>query len=100
EFVNSRELMFDFFLLGGRGPAHRAAFSDAIAMTPWIAAFAPVDADPISALPNIPEVGSIWGALDEAIATIYDQAYTEEVPDARAALQRAADAVRAAVTGG
>ncbi|MBU1866816.1 MAG: hypothetical protein KKE89_10405, partial [Actinobacteria bacterium] len=63
-------------------------------------AFSPVEEDPIKAMPNIPEVSAMWGALGEAIATIYNQTYTDEVPDARAAFQRAADAVRATIAGG
>jgi maltose-binding protein MalE len=100
EFVNSQELMFDFFVLGGRGPAHKGAYADALADSPWIAAFAPVEEDPIKAMPNIPEVSAMWGALGEAIATIYNQTYTDEVPDARAAFQRAADAVRNTIAEG
>ena len=100
EFVNTQELMFDFFTLGGRGPAHKAAYADALATSPWIAAFAPVEEDPIKAMPNIPEVSAMWGALGEAIATIYNQTYTDEVPDARAAFQRAADAVRNTIAEG
>jgi arabinogalactan oligomer/maltooligosaccharide transport system substrate-binding protein len=100
EFVNEPNVMFDFYLAGFRGPAHRTAYADAVASDRRVAAFSPVGADPIVLVPNIPEVDAMWNPLAEAIATIYDQAYTDEVPDARAAFRRAAAALRAAVAGG
>jgi len=100
EFVNNQEVMFDFFTLGYRGPAHAGAYAEALATDPRLAAFSPVDADPIKLMPNIPEVSAMWGALGNAITIIYNQTYTDEVPDARAAFQAAADAMRATIAGG
>jgi len=98
EFVNNRELMFDFFTASGRSPAHSDAYADAVATDPQIAAFAPAGADPIHAVPNLQGLDLVWDSLDEAISMIYDQAYSADIPDARAAFQRAADTVRAAFT--
>jgi maltose-binding protein MalE len=100
EYVNSETVMFDLYSVGFRGPAHQSAFALAVADNPLVEAFTPVEADPVKLMPNIPEVSAMWGALGEAISTIYNQTYTDEVADAQAAFQRAADAVRATIAGG
>ena len=51
-------------------------------------------------MPNIPEVNAMWGALGEAISTIYNQTYDETVTDARAAFMRAAETVRNTIAEG
>jgi maltose-binding protein MalE len=99
DYLTDEQTMFDIYKAGGRGPAHQGAFALAVADLPIIEGFTPVEGDPSAAMPNIPEMGNVWGALGNAITVIYNQTYEGEVSDAAAAMASAATAVRDAIAG-
>jgi len=94
EFVASENVMFDFFLADFRGPAMKNAYADAVATDARIAAFTPVDAEPSLLVPTPQETETLWEALGNALAIIYNQGYSEEVPDAEAAFAQTAAVLR------
>ena len=95
EFVASENVMFDFFLADFRGPAMMNAYADAVATDARIAAFTPIDADPSLLVPTPLETEALWAALGNALAIIYNQGYSEEVPDAATAFTQTASVLRA-----
>lgn len=100
DYLSSTEVMYAIYEAGGRGPAQKAAFEQAKADFPSIAGFTPVEGDPSAAMPNIPEMNAVWGALGDAITLIYQQGYTGDVADAAAAMATAAEQVRTTIAGG
>ena len=95
EFVADENVMFDFFLADFRGPAMKNAYADAVATDARIAAFTPIDADPSLLVPTPLETEALWAALGNALAIIYNQGYSEEVPDAATAFAQTASVLRA-----
>mgnify|MGYP003329138243 FL=1 len=88
-----------------RLPATKSLFAIVEAADPIAAQFAASAANGIP-MPNIPEMGSVWGPFGDALLIIRDQAYgtNEEtgvtVNSATDAMKLAAEQVRAAIAGG
>ncbi|MDJ0960678.1 MAG: maltose ABC transporter substrate-binding protein [Acidimicrobiia bacterium] len=100
DYVATVDTMVDLFEVGQRGPAHKASYDAALELDAEVAAFSPVDAFPGLLMPNIPEMSAVWGAMGDAFAIIYNQAYTDEVVDPAAVMANAAKVVRDAIAGG
>ena len=88
-----------------RLPATKSLFAIVEAADPIAAQFAASAANGIP-MPNIPEMGSVWGPFGDALLIIRDQAYgtNEEtgvtVNSASDAMKLAAEQVRTAIAGG
>ena len=88
-----------------RLPATKSLFAIVEAAAPIAAQFAASAANGIP-MPNIPEMGSVWGPFGDALLIIRDQAYgtNEEtgvtVNSASDAMKLAAEQVRTAIAGG
>ena len=88
-----------------RLPATKSLFAIVEAADPIAAQFAASAANGIP-MPNIPEMGSVWGPVGDALLIIRDQAYgtNEEtgvtVNSATDAMKLAAEQVRTAIAGG
>ena len=100
DYLSSTDVMYAIYEAGGRGPAEKAAYTQAVADFPSLAGFTPVEGDASAAMPNIPEMNAVWGALGDAITVIYQQGYTDDVADAAAAMATAAEQVRTTIAGG
>jgi len=99
DYVATQDFMVELFEAGLRGPAHISSYEAALAADPEVGAFTLIDADPGLLMPNIPEMSSVWGAMGDAFTVIFNQAYTDEVPDPAAVMARAAESVRNAIAG-
>tara|TARA_S200000501_G_scaffold167977_1_gene158233 strand:+ start:167 stop:1495 length:1329 start_codon:yes stop_codon:yes gene_type:complete len=88
-----------------RLPATKSLFAIVEAADPVAAAFAASASNGIP-MPNIPEMGSVWGPFGDALLIIRDQAYgtNEEtgvtVNSATDAMKLAAEQIRTAIAGG
>ena len=88
-----------------RLPATKSLFAIVEAADPVAAAFAASASNGIP-MPNIPEIGSVWGPFGDALLIIRDQAYgtNEEtgvtVNSATDAMKLAAEQIRTAIAGG
>ena len=88
-----------------RLPATKSLFAIVEAADPIAAVFAASAADGIP-MPNIPEMGSVWGPFGDALLIIRDQNYgtNEEtgvtVDSASDAMKLAAEQIRTAIAGG
>jgi len=88
-----------------RLPATKSLFAIVEAADPIAAAFAASASNGIP-MPNIPEMGSVWGPFGDALLIIRDQAYgtNEEtgvtVNSATDAMKLAAEQIRTAIAGG
>jgi len=88
-----------------RLPATKSLFAVVEAADPIAAVFAASAANGIP-MPNIPEMGNVWGPMADALLVIRDQAYgtNEEtgvtISNASDAMKLAAEQVRAAIAGG
>ncbi len=109
DYLATVDTMLRLFEVGDRPPALVAAF-DQVSGDPDVAAFAASGADGMP-VPNIPEMLRVWEALDGAIGVINNGTYGEEVTDnlgntatnpadAAAAMEAAAERIRASLAGG
>jgi maltose-binding protein MalE len=92
DFIASQEGQNSLFAADGRPPVH-SAIIDQVSGNAAISAFGASAADGVP-IPNIPEMGSVWGALGDNLQLLRNG----EV-DATAAMQTAAESVRAALEG-
>jgi arabinogalactan oligomer / maltooligosaccharide transport system substrate-binding protein len=92
DFIATQETQQALYDADPRGPAHRAV-AEALADDPVAQAFAASAADG-NPMPNIPQMGSVWGPLGDNILLVRNGAL-----GAAEAMAAAADAVRAALTG-
>jgi maltose-binding protein MalE len=93
DYIATEDVMAQLFAVGGRPPAHIAAF-DAVSSDPDVLAFGDAAASG-TPMPNIPEMSSVWTYLANAVSAIYNQ-----TADVATALAEAADGVRAEIAGG
>jgi maltose-binding protein MalE len=92
DFIATQEGQNALFTADGRPPVHNAII-DQVAGDAAISAFGASAADGVP-IPNIPEMGSVWGALGDNLQLLRNG----EV-DAASAMQTAAEAVRASLEG-
>jgi maltose-binding protein MalE len=93
DFVATVDTMKALYDAEPRNPAHQAAF-DLISDDPVAATFALSAADGLP-MPNIPEMGNVWGPLGDNIAAVRNGTL-----DAATAMEQAATAVREAIAAG
>jgi len=92
EFVTTPETMRALYDADPRNPAYRAVF-DQLADNPVAQTFALSAADGVP-MPNIPEMGAVWGPLGNALLLVRNGE-----SEAAAAMEAAAQGVREAVEG-
>ena len=92
DFIASQEGQNALFAADGRPPVHDAIIGQ-VAGNAAISAFGASAADGVP-IPNIPEMSNVWGALGDNLQLLRNG----EV-DATAAMQTAAESVRAAIEG-
>jgi maltose-binding protein MalE len=92
DFIASQEGQNALFAADGRPPVHEAIIEQ-VSGNAAISAFGASAADGVP-IPNIPEMSSVWGALGDNLQLLRNG----EV-DATAAMQTAAESVRAALEG-
>lgn len=92
DFIASQEGQNALFAADGRPPVH-SAIIDQVAGNAAISAFGASAADGVP-IPNVPEMSSVWGALGDNLQLLRNG----EV-EATAAMQTAAESVRAALEG-
>lgn len=92
DFIATQDGQTALFEADGRPPVHNAVIAE-VADDVAISAFGASAADGVP-IPNIPEMGSVWGALGDNLQLLRNG----EV-DAASAMQTAAEAVRAALEG-
>jgi maltose-binding protein MalE len=90
DFIATQETQQALYDADPRGPAHRAV-ADGLADDPVALAFAASAADG-NPMPNIPQMGSVWGPLGDNILLVRNGSLS-----AAEAMAAAADAVRAAL---
>lgn len=89
-FVNTREVMYQIFLEDPRPPV-RLDVLEMVQDDPDVAAFAN-SANQGIPMPNIPEMGLVWGAMGDAL----EQIINDQLPPAEA-LRQAVEKIRIAV---
>jgi len=105
DFFATVEVQESMYNSDPRLPATKSLFAIVEAADPIAAQFAASAANGIP-MPNIPEMGSVWGPVGDAMLIIRDQAYgtNEEtgvtVNSATDAMKLAAEQVRTAIAGG
>ena len=105
DFFASAEVQKAMYDADPRLPATKSLFDIVAAGDPIVGKFAESAANGIP-MPNIPEMGSVWGPVGEALMIIRDQSYgtNEEtgvtVNSASDAMKIAAEQVRTAIAGG
>ena len=105
DFFATVEVQQSMYEADPRLPATKSLFAVVEAADPVAAVFAASAANGIP-MPNIPEMGNVWGPLGDAMLIIRDQNYgtNEEtgvtVSSATDAMKLAAEQVRTAIAGG